>query len=89
MSEMSGGGGRRLAVFAIPESKDGEKKFWPKIGVAFPNRDGSTTLLLDALPIGTNKLQVREERERPLGTEGRANGNGPLRRELETLEVRP
>ena len=78
------GQGRRLAVFAIPESKDGEKTFWPKIGAAFTNRDGSITLLLDALPLGTNKLQVREPKP---AAEGRAAG-GP-RRDLETVEVRP
>jgi hypothetical protein len=78
------GTGRRLAVFAIPESKDGEKAYWPKIGVAFTNRDGSITLLLDALPLGTNRLQVREPRPA-----AEAKGaNGP-RRELETVEARP
>ncbi len=75
------GNGRRLAVYAIPESKDGEKTFWPKIGAAFTTRDGSITLLLDALPIGTNRLQVREQKA---ATEVR-----PPRREFETVEVRP
>jgi hypothetical protein len=55
--------GRRLEVVAIPESKNGEKTFWPRIGVAFTNRDGSIAILLDALPLGTNKLQVREPKE--------------------------
>jgi hypothetical protein len=79
----SGGAGRRLAVYAIPESKDGEKTFWPKIGVAFRNRDGSIAILLDALPCGTNRLQVREVREeaRPAAAPGK---NG-----FETVEVRP
>ncbi len=77
------GSARRLAVYAIPESKDGEKTFWPRIGVAFTNRDGSITLLLDALPIGTNKLQVREPKP---PAEARP---GPMaRREFETVEVR-
>lgn len=80
------GGGRRLGVFAIPESRDGEKKgFWPKIGVAFTNRDGSIAILLDSLPLGTNRLQIREMRE-----DGRPAGNGaPQRLAIETLEVRP
>jgi hypothetical protein len=78
------GTGRRLAVFAIPETKDGEKAYWPKIGVAFTNRDGSITLLLDALPLGTNRLQVREPR--PAAEARGANGS---RRELETVEARP
>ncbi|BDG02174.1 hypothetical protein [Anaeromyxobacter oryzae] len=78
-------GARRLAVYAVPESKDGEKKFWPKIGVAFANRDGSFSLLLDALPLGTNKLQMREAFP---PVEAR-NGNGAVRRDLEVVEVRP
>jgi hypothetical protein len=84
MSETNGAGGRRLAVYAVPESKDGERTFWPKLGVAFVNRDGSITLLLDALPLGTNRLQVREPKP---PAEGRAAAGS--RRELETVEVRP
>ncbi len=78
------GTGRRLVVYAVPESKDGEKAFWPKIGIAFTNRDGSINLLLEALPLGTNKLQVREPRP-PAEPRG-ANG---ARRDFETVEVRP
>ncbi len=77
------GASRRLAVYAIPESRDGEKTFWPKIGAAFTNRDGSITLLLDALPIGTNKLQVREPKA-PAQAEVRTPGT---RRDFETVEV--
>lgn len=79
------GPGRRLAVYAIPESKDGEKTFWPKIGVAFTNRDGSITLLLDVLPLGTNRLQVREQKA-PAAADVRAPNGGP-RRAFETVEV--
>ncbi|WP_242392944.1 hypothetical protein [Anaeromyxobacter oryzisoli] len=82
MSE--GNGARRLAVYAVPESKDGEKKFWPKIGIAYTNRDGSITLYLEALPLGTNRLQVRE----PKPPAEARNGNG-ARQDLETIEVRP
>jgi hypothetical protein len=75
MSETSEqGGGRKLGVYAIPESRDGEKKYWPRIGMAFTNRDGSIAILLDALPIGTSRLQVREMRE-----DARAPGAGPRR----------
>ncbi len=78
------GSGRRLVVYAVPEDKDGEKAFWPKLGIAFTNRDGSINIFLEALPIGTNKLQVREPRPalEPRG----ANGS---RREFDTVEVRP
>ncbi len=78
------GSNRRLAVYAVPDTKDGEKGFWTKIGIAFTNRDGSINLFLDALPLGTNKLQVRE----PKAPSERTNGAG-AHRELETVEVRP
>ncbi len=79
-------GGRRLAVYAINEAKElGKPSRWTKIGVAFTNRDGSTTLLLNALPIGTDRLQVREQRDedRP-----GANGAGGRRAEPDAVEVR-
>ncbi len=83
MSETSGGAGgaRRLQVWAIPESRDGEKAFWVKIGVAFTNRDGSINLILDALPLGTNRLQIREDDRAAAPGQRRNSG-------LETVEVR-
>ncbi len=60
MSDSSGSTKRPLAVYAIIERK--EKSYWLKIGAAFANRDGSMTLYLDAVPVGTNRLQVREQR---------------------------
>ena len=61
MNDSNGGGGRKpLVVYTIVER--GEKKYWVKIGAAFTNRDGSLTLCLDALPVGSNRLQVREQR---------------------------
>jgi hypothetical protein len=86
MSETNGSGQKQLAVFAIPETRDGEKRYWPKIGIAYTNRDGSITLLLDALPLGTNKLQIREPRP---PAEGRANGNGGRKGDFDTVEVQP
>jgi hypothetical protein len=64
MTDTNDAGGRRLAVFALGESQrpDG-KTSWTKIGHAFDNRDGSITLRLNAFPIGTDKLQVRELRD--------------------------
>lgn len=75
---------RRLVVYAVPETKDGEKAYWTRIGSAFTNRDGSINLLLDALPLGTNKLQVREPRP-----PSEARGSNGSRRDLEVVEVRP
>jgi O-succinylbenzoate synthase len=63
MSEQNPGRKPPLAVYAIIERKEGQKSLWIKVGAAFVNRDGSTSLLLDAFPIGTNRLQVREARE--------------------------
>ncbi len=85
MSETNGAaGGRRLQVWAIPESRDGEKTFWVKIGVAFTNRDGSINLILDALPLGTNRLQIREQKE-----DAKAAGAPARRNGFETVEVGP
>ncbi|MBX3248498.1 MAG: hypothetical protein KF901_15080 [Myxococcales bacterium] len=44
-------------VFALTERQG--KTYWMRVGVAWPNRDGSLTLQLDAIPI-SGKLQVRE-----------------------------
>jgi hypothetical protein len=83
MSEQNPGR-KPLAVYAIVDRKDGQKSFWIKVGAAFVNRDGSTSLLLDAFPIGTNRLQVREARDwdKPLpgaGAPSAANGNTEAR----------
>jgi hypothetical protein len=89
MSEANGNGGKRFSVLAVlerPDREDDTKTYtrWVKVGVAFPNRDGSTTLYLDAFPVGSNKLQVREEREdRP------SPGGAPRRSGFDTVEVRP
>jgi hypothetical protein len=59
-------------VFAISESKEEgrEKTRWTRVGVAFPNRDGSINVLLDALPV-TGRLQIRD---RENGDENRRDG---------------
>ena len=82
----SSGTTKRLAVLAVveqPDRKDGTKTYtrWVKVGVGWPNRDGSINLFLDAFPVGTNKLQVREDTD---ATGARRNGSG-----METVEVRP
>ena len=53
----SGNSQRMRQVFTITE-RDG-KSYWIRIGAAFPNRDGSETVLLDALPVN-DRLQIRE-----------------------------
>lgn len=51
-------------VFTIVEGRKGpEKKFWVRVGRAFENNDGSTTVYLDALPVN-GLLQIREENDR-------------------------
>jgi len=87
MNETSDRGDRRLAVYAINESKEpGKKSRWTKIGAAFTNRDGSTTLLLNALPIGTDRLQIREQRD---DDRWGANGTSGLHSAPAGEEVRP
>lgn len=44
-------------VFVLTE-KDG-RTWYTKVGVAFENKDGSTNMYLDALPL-SGKLQMRE-----------------------------
>lgn len=74
MSEPNGGPGKKpLAVYAIVDRK--EKNYWVRVGAAFANRDGSVTIYLDALPIGTNRLQVREQRSQDDARPG--NGRAP------------
>lgn len=53
----------KKAVYTVVEAGDGKKSRWRLIGVCLPNRDGSETLLLDALPVN-GKLVVREWPER-------------------------
>jgi hypothetical protein len=83
----SSGGQKRLVVLAMIEYPDKndeaqKKTKWVKIGVGWPNRDGSITLSLDAFPIGTNRLQIRDDDRVSLAPGTRRNG-------METIEVRP
>jgi hypothetical protein len=96
MSDVSTGGSRRLAVYAVGEShREDGKSSWTKIGIGFENRDGSINLLLNAFPIGTSKLQVREEwperaerkGERP--EEGAAERSASRRTAARAEEARP
>lgn len=49
------------AVYTIVERKRDKKRFWLRVGAAFENRDGSTNVLLDAMPTN-GELQIREYR---------------------------
>jgi len=83
MSNATEAGGRRLVVLAVTDGKGPDAKArWTRIGRAFDNRDGSITLLLNALPLGTDRLQIREDRD-----EDRAPP--PPRRAPRADEVRP
>jgi hypothetical protein len=62
MSEGTNAGAMRKAVFAVTEK--GDKSYWTKVGAAFPNRDGSWTLRLDAFPM-SGTLQMRDEDNSP------------------------
>jgi len=57
-------------VYAIYETKaDGrERARWVRVGVAFPNRDGSVNVLLDAIPL-SGRLQIRDRPESQHGKE--------------------
>jgi len=64
MNEASPGlaaGKKTLAVFAVVE-RGNRAALWIRVGSAWANRDGSMNLNLDAFPIGTNRLQIREQR---------------------------
>lgn len=48
----------KVAYAVVEREKDG-KSFWTKVGAAFPNRDGSLSVWLDAMPIN-GKIQIRD-----------------------------
>jgi hypothetical protein len=88
MAEGNGNGnGKRFVVIApleYPDRNDATKILtrWVRVGRGWPNRDGSIALRMDAFPVGTNKLQIREDDYVPLAPGSRRPG-------LETIEVRP
>jgi len=50
------------AVYTVVPKPEG-KDLWLRVGSAFPNRDGSLTVFLDAVPIN-GRLQIREYQPR-------------------------
>lgn len=71
---------RRLKVLCPIKNEKSDKTYWLKVGSAFPNRDGSTNIFLDALP-QNGRLQLRELDESDLAPRPRAGadaGGGDL-----------
>ena len=50
--------GKHKVVYTIVE-KGPNRSYWTRVGVGFPNKDGSLTLRLDAVPVN-GVLQVRD-----------------------------
>ncbi len=50
--------GKTLDVYTVVEKPGTDRSFWVRIGACFTNRDGSFSVVLDALPTN-GKLQIR------------------------------
>lgn len=50
--------GKTMDVFTVVEKPGADRNFWVRIGACFTNRDGSYSVVLDALPTN-GKLQIR------------------------------
>jgi hypothetical protein len=64
-------GAKRLLVYTIVEKPGLEKPFWVKVGSAFPNRDESLNVYLDALPTN-GRLHIREKFQEPDADQARS-----------------
>lgn len=75
MSELSeappeGAERRWKAVYTIVDGPN-DKKFWLRIGIAFPNRDASLNVKLDATPVnGTLHIRDPDPRDEGRGHRG-------------------
>jgi hypothetical protein len=59
-----------MDVYTIIEKEGRDKAFWLRVGACFTNRDGSLSVLLDALP-KDGKLHIRARSpERPSASSG-------------------
>jgi hypothetical protein len=65
---------KKFKVLCPVQNKDG-KTFWVRMGIGYPNQDGSTNIYLDGLPVN-GKLQLREWDE-PSRTENRSQTPTP------------
>ena len=61
MSDNNSSTTKTKAVFNIV--KNGEYTNWNRVGVAFVNKDGSYSVVLDAVPIN-GKLHIRDFKEK-------------------------
>lgn len=61
-------------VYTIVE-KGPNRKYWLRVGIAFPNRDGSMTVRLDASPTN-GQLHIRDPEPYAPRVEGAGAGNG-------------
>lgn len=52
-------GAKTMDVYTVVERSGSERSFWVRIGACFLNRDGSYSVVLDALPTN-GRLQIRE-----------------------------
>lgn len=68
----------RKEVWTTCPRGEGKKDFWLRVGTAFENRDGSWSVVLDALPV-SGRLIVKEERERDDREERPARRQAPPR----------
>lgn len=67
----------RKEVFTVIDKGDNAKGWWVRVGTAFVNRDGSLSVVLDALPVN-GRLQIRD----PLPKrDGKHDGGDDYRRE--------
>ncbi len=74
---VSGNRPKMFKVLCPVERKDGGT-FWMRVGSAFPNKDQSINLYLDALPLGHNKLQIREMEDEDFNRGGKKrDGEAP------------
>lgn len=87
MNDSSAGasGKKTLAVYVIAERGRGPNH-WIRVGSACTNRDGSMNLYLDAMPVGANRMQIREPRFEDAPRAQPANG---VEKAEADAEVRP
>jgi len=52
-----------FSIYRPVEQGEGEKTFWPRVGVAFRNRDGSLNLILNEAIEANTRLQARAFRQ--------------------------